>query len=150
MSQLINTSTIDDFAFIVCKFIFIPLSYFFLIMVLVLYLIFGVIPLVSYLKDRILMGPFWILTDRILTDRILMDWPPYILSSRFDPDRFSEARSKGRPTIAFSPFGFAGRRQCPAYRFAYVEASVFLVTALQKVSKEIILVLLFIAFFVQH
>ena len=51
---------------------------------------------------------------------------------RFDPDRFSEKRSKGRPSIVFSPFGFAGRRQCPAYRFAYLEASVMLVTAIQK------------------
>lgn len=52
---------------------------------------------------------------------------------RFNPDRFSAEGSKGRPTIAFSPFGFAGRRQCPGYRFAYMEASVLLVTALQKV-----------------
>jgi cytochrome P450 family 20 subfamily A len=57
--------------------------------------------------------------------------PPFF--NRFDPERFSEVNSKGRPTIAFSPFGFAGRRQCPGYRFAYVEASILLVTALTKV-----------------
>ncbi|XP_076467312.1 cytochrome P450 20A1-like [Babylonia areolata] len=57
-------------------------------------------------------------------------WPA---PSVFDPDRFSEKRSKGRPSIAFSPFGFAGRRQCPGYRFAYLEASIMLVTALRKV-----------------
>ena len=60
-------------------------------------------------------------------DRLLI-----FLSFRFDPERFSEKRSKGRPAMAFSPFGFAGKRQCPAHRFAYVEASIMLVSAVQK------------------
>ncbi|XP_076460824.1 cytochrome P450 20A1-like [Babylonia areolata] len=63
---------------------------------------------------------------------VLMDehiWPN---PTTFDPDRFSEERSKGRPTLAFSPFGFGGGRQCPGYRFAYVEAAIMMVPALQK------------------
>ncbi|XP_076460826.1 cytochrome P450 20A1-like [Babylonia areolata] len=62
----------------------------------------------------------------------LMDehiWPN---PTAFDPDRFSEERSKGRPTLAFSPFGFAGNRKCPGYRLAYVMASIMMVSALQK------------------
>ncbi|XP_076460828.1 cytochrome P450 20A1-like isoform X2 [Babylonia areolata] len=62
----------------------------------------------------------------------LMDehiWPN---PTTFDPDRFSEERSRGRPTIAFSPFGFAGHRKCPGYRLAYVMASIMMVSALQK------------------
>ena len=30
---------------------------------------------------------------------------------------------KQRDSLAFSPFGFAGKRKCPGYRLAYVEAS---------------------------
>ncbi|XP_076460827.1 cytochrome P450 20A1-like isoform X1 [Babylonia areolata] len=62
----------------------------------------------------------------------LMDehiWPN---PTAFDPDRFSEERSKGRPTLAFPPFGFGGGRQCPGYRWAYVMASIMMVSALQK------------------
>lgn len=62
----------------------------------------------------------------------LMDEKVWPAPTVFDPERFSEKRSKGRPTIAFSPFGFAGHRQCPGYRFAYVEAAIMLVTAMQK------------------
>lgn len=56
-------------------------------------------------------------------------WPD---PETFDPERFSPEKSKGRPTIAFSPYGFAGKRQCPAYRFAYVESSILMVTLLQR------------------
>ena len=34
--------------------------------------------------------------------------------------------------MAFQPFGFAGKRVCPGYRFAYAEAMVCLVTVLRK------------------
>ncbi|KAL8600514.1 hypothetical protein ACOMHN_005008 [Nucella lapillus] len=62
----------------------------------------------------------------------LMDEKVWPAPTEFDPDRFSQERSKGRPTLAFSPFGFAGHRQCPGYRFAYVEATIMMVTALRK------------------
>ena len=51
---------------------------------------------------------------------------------RFDPDRFSPENKKNRPSLAFQPFGFAGKRICPGYRFAYAEAIVCFVTLLRK------------------
>ncbi|XP_076461690.1 cytochrome P450 20A1-like [Babylonia areolata] len=62
----------------------------------------------------------------------LMDEHIWQNPTAFDPDRFSEERSKGRPTLAFPPFGFGGGRQCPGYRWAYVMASIMMVSALQK------------------
>ena len=56
----------------------------------------------------------------------------YYLISRFDPDRFSPENSKSRPSFAFQPFGFAGKRVCPGQKFAYAEAVVALVTILRK------------------
>ncbi|XP_021373562.1 cytochrome P450 20A1-like [Mizuhopecten yessoensis] len=54
-------------------------------------------------------------------------WP---LPNKFDPDRFSPENKKTRPPLTFQPFGFAGKRVCPGYRFAYAEATVCLVTLL--------------------
>jgi len=34
--------------------------------------------------------------------------------------------------MAFQPFGFAGKRACPGYRFAYAETTVCLVTLIKK------------------
>ncbi|KAL4227899.1 hypothetical protein ACF0H5_013340 [Mactra antiquata] len=51
---------------------------------------------------------------------------------KFDPDRFSSENKKGRPHLAFSPFGFAGKRVCPGTHFAYAEGTVALVTMLRK------------------
>ncbi|XP_033761925.1 cytochrome P450 20A1-like [Pecten maximus] len=56
-------------------------------------------------------------------------WP---LPNEFDPDRFSPENIKNRPPMSFQPFGFAGRRVCPGYRFAYAGATVCLVTLLSK------------------
>ena len=50
----------------------------------------------------------------------------------FDPDRFSADKVKERPALAFQPFGFAGRRVCPGYRFANMEAAVMIATLLRK------------------
>eukprot|EP00058_Branchiostoma_floridae_P006549 XP_002592037.1 hypothetical protein BRAFLDRAFT_265292 [Branchiostoma floridae] len=50
-------------------------------------------------------------------------WPE---PNKFDPDRFDAENSKGRHKLAFQPFGFAGGRKCPGYRFAYTWTSVFL------------------------
>lgn len=46
---------------------------------------------------------------------------------RFDPDRFTEERSEGRPSLAYLPFG-AGPRFCVGGHFAMTEALV--ITAL--------------------
>ncbi|XP_077997365.1 cytochrome P450 20A1-like [Glandiceps talaboti] len=56
-------------------------------------------------------------------------WPN---PDRFDPDRFSSEEVSKRHPLAFSPFGFAGKRVCPGYRIAYAEATVFLVALLRK------------------
>nr|XP_006824107.1 PREDICTED: cytochrome P450 20A1-like [Saccoglossus kowalevskii] len=52
-------------------------------------------------------------------------WPDPV---RFDPERFSLERCRKRHALAFTPFGFAGKRKCPAFRFSYAEISVFLST----------------------
>jgi len=45
----------------------------------------------------------------------------------FDPERFLRADViAARPPLAFSPFGFAGRRSCPAQRYAQVQACIIL------------------------
>ncbi|CAF0914337.1 unnamed protein product [Adineta steineri] len=49
-------------------------------------------------------------------------WPnPF----QFNPDRFNQENKKNFSTLAFSPFGFSGKRVCPGYRFAQYEASLF-------------------------
>ncbi|KAK3588054.1 hypothetical protein CHS0354_012100 [Potamilus streckersoni] len=63
---------------------------------------------------------------------VLQDEKIWPLPNKFDPDRFSPENTKKRPTLAFSPFGFAGKRICPGYRFSYAEASVCIVTLLKK------------------
>jgi cytochrome P450 family 20 subfamily A len=50
-------------------------------------------------------------------------WPN---PKEFDPDRFAQDNKKPLPALAFSPFGFAGKRICPGYRFAHYEIGLFL------------------------
>ncbi|XP_005090890.1 cytochrome P450 20A1 [Aplysia californica] len=56
-------------------------------------------------------------------------WP---FPQRFDPDRFSVENCKGHPPYAFSPFGFAGKRICPGYKFSYKEATVLIAILIRK------------------
>ncbi|CAH1789283.1 unnamed protein product, partial [Owenia fusiformis] len=56
-------------------------------------------------------------------------WPE---PTKFDPDRFSPENSKLRPDMAFQPFGFAGKRKCPGYRFSYIEVQVLVAEILRK------------------
>ena len=51
---------------------------------------------------------------------------------RFDPARFSPDNVSSRDSFSFVPFGFAGKRKCPGYRFAYHEITVILALVLQK------------------
>ncbi|XP_070558923.1 cytochrome P450 20A1-like [Ptychodera flava] len=56
-------------------------------------------------------------------------WPE---PERFDPDRFLPEQTAKRHKLAFSPFGFAGKRMCPGYRLAYAEGVVLLATLCRK------------------
>ena len=56
-------------------------------------------------------------------------WPE---PEKFDPERFNEENCKNIPKFAFEPFGFAGGRKCPGYRFSLVEATIFLADVLRK------------------
>lgn len=46
--------------------------------------------------------------------------------SKFDPDRFNSVNMQTYDPLAFQPFGFAGKRKCPGFRFAFYEAFVYL------------------------
>ncbi|XP_074654359.1 cytochrome P450 20A1-like [Tubulanus polymorphus] len=50
----------------------------------------------------------------------------YPLPHKFDPERFSKENVKTHPPHAFEPFGFAGKRKCPGYRFAQNESYIFI------------------------
>ncbi len=50
---------------------------------------------------------------------------------RFDPDRFSPARSAGRPRFAYLPFG-GGPRVCIGQVLAMTEATLILATLAQR------------------
>lgn len=51
---------------------------------------------------------------------------------KFDPDRFAADRMQQLPEYAFEPFGFAGKRKCPGYRFSLAEVSVLLARLLRS------------------
>ncbi|KAK3731832.1 hypothetical protein QZH41_020193 [Actinostola sp. cb2023] len=57
---------------------------------------------------------------------VLQDPEIFPEPQRFDPDRFSPENVKDRPSLAYQPFGFAGKRKCPAWRFSIAEGLVFL------------------------
>jgi cytochrome P450 family 20 subfamily A len=50
--------------------------------------------------------------------------------TRFDPDRFAKGRRV--PPLAFSAFGFAGRRVCPGKQYAYTSTEILLATVLAR------------------
>eukprot|EP00013_Stygamoeba_regulata_P025249 CAMPEP_0177650822 /NCGR_PEP_ID=MMETSP0447-20121125/12170_1 /TAXON_ID=0 /ORGANISM="Stygamoeba regulata, Strain BSH-02190019" /LENGTH=492 /DNA_ID=CAMNT_0019153763 /DNA_START=66 /DNA_END=1545 /DNA_ORIENTATION=- len=54
-------------------------------------------------------------------------WPQ---PDRFDPERF--APGKKQPALAYSPFGFAGRRVCPGKSYAYTNTEILLATLLSR------------------
>ncbi|MGH6965769.1 MAG: cytochrome P450 [Phenylobacterium sp.] len=71
--------------------------------------------------DRIMIST-WVLHRH----RTLWDDP-----MAFDPDRFSPARSEGRPRFAYMPFG-AGPRICIGMGLAMTEATLILATLAQR------------------
>ena len=58
-------------------------------------------------------------------------WHPVIFF-RFDPDRFSSENIKELPSLAYQPFGFAGKRKCPGWRFSIAEGLVFLAVLIKR------------------
>ncbi len=56
---------------------------------------------------------------------------------RFDPERFTEERSVGRPRYAYFPFG-GGPRICIGKSFAMMEAQLVLATVAQRYSLRIV------------
>ena len=57
-------------------------------------------------------------------------WPD---PERFDPERFTDAQEKARPTYAYFPFG-GGPRRCVGMRFAMAEAQLMLAVLGQSFS----------------
>lgn len=55
----------------------------------------------------------------------------------FDPERFTAARSAGRPTYAYFPFG-GGPRLCIGNNFAMMEAQLLLATIAQRVDLDLV------------
>ena len=56
----------------------------------------------------------------------------HLICFRFDPERFNAEETKKRHPMAFQPFGFAGKRKCPGYRFSYAEVAVVLSVLLRR------------------
>jgi cytochrome P450 len=96
-----------------------------------------------------LYPPVWIITRRALTDDQIDEYPipvniivivsPYVLHRHpdfwknpdiFDPTRFSEENSKGRPPYAYIPFG-GGPRRCIGDHFATMEVQLIIATLAQ-------------------
>ena len=61
-----------------------------------------------------------------------------VIFSRFDPERFSRENCKSRSSYAFQAFGFAGKRKCPGYQFAYAEVTVVLSILLRKFTIKLV------------
>ena len=64
--------------------------------------------------------------------------PFCVINFRFDPGRFDDNVVKSLPKYSFEPFGFAGKRKCPGYRFAYVELTVVLATLLRNFKFDLV------------
>jgi len=98
-----------------------------------------------------LYPPVWLLSRRAVEDAELgeFDVPvgtlvcvsPYVLHrderfwedpEAFDPDRFADERSAGRPDYAYIPFS-GGPRHCIGRHFAMLEAQLVLATILRRV-----------------
>ncbi|XP_031573133.1 cytochrome P450 20A1-like [Actinia tenebrosa] len=80
-------------------------------------------------KETPIMIPFGV----VLHDPEIFPEP-----QRFDPDRFSPENAKDLPSLAFQPFGFAGKRKCPGWRFSITEGLVFLSVFIRRFKVELV------------
>ena len=58
---------------------------------------------------------------------------------RFGPERFSPAESRQRHPLAFVPFGFVGKCECPGYLFTYAEVGTFLIIIMLRYKVSIVM-----------
>ena len=83
-------------------------------------------------------GPLIDLTQGRIATECIVSWycikPEHTKRScfRFDPDRFSPENIKQLPSLAYQPFGFAGKRKCPGWRFSIAEGLVFLSVLIRR------------------
>ncbi|XP_067119350.1 cytochrome P450 20A1-like [Centruroides vittatus] len=56
----------------------------------------------------------------------LQDSKQWAVPKMFDPERFNIENVKARQQLAFQPFGFAGKRQCPGNKWTYVQVMTIL------------------------
>jgi cytochrome P450 len=82
-------------------------------------------PLMTRVGDRIYLAPWTLHRHPRLWER----------PDAFDPDRFTEEASRGRPRFAFLPFG-GGARQCLGEPFARLEANAVLGEMLRRFRLE--------------
>jgi cytochrome P450 len=103
-----------------------------------------------------LYPPIWIMERRVLEDDVIggyhipagssLEISPYVTHrhpefwespERFDPNRFTNPRSAGRPQYAYLPFG-GGQRLCIGSHLAMLEARVIVSRVLQRFRLELV------------
>lgn len=62
-------------------------------------------------------------------------WPE---PKKFYPERFGLEQHQLRDPSAFQPFGFAGKRKCPGFRFAFYEAYVYLACIIKNFKVKLV------------
>ncbi|KAK7110170.1 cytochrome P450 20A1-like [Littorina saxatilis] len=63
---------------------------------------------------------------------VMQDETLFPVPNKFDPDRFNVENSKNRDTLAFPPFGFAGKRHCPARDWVYLATSTIVASLINR------------------
>lgn len=69
---------------------------------------------------------------------IMQDEKIFPMPNKFDPDRFNASNIKERDTLAFSPFGFAGKRYCPARDWTYLAAGTLVATLVRNLDLKLV------------
>ncbi|KAL8558521.1 hypothetical protein ACOMHN_038845 [Nucella lapillus] len=69
---------------------------------------------------------------------VMHDETLFPIPNKFDPDRFSTKNSAHRDTLAYCPFGFGGRRLCPAKDLTYMAASILVANLVRNFSLSLV------------